>query len=192
MPYISDAKRERARWMTLAELITHITEHDGCGRHSAEKQIRDALGDRKLIGKWEDATADQLRRRLPTDAPFPVPPGSADHGPTQVPDRPPYKAGFWQQARIDGDRVFDPETESWRTLLILKDSVFRLWSGPSVTSAGTKSGIEKSRKEKTNPQYTSVITPSAPRGPDPAKIPDILECLNTAPKFPSTTSMLPR
>ena len=120
-PYISDAERERARWMTLTELTAEVTKHHR-GR-PADQQIRNALDDRKLIIKWEDATADQRRRRRPTDPPPMSHPNGVDQGPALVPDWPPNEAGFWQQARIDGDKVFDPVTEHWRTLLLLRRSV---------------------------------------------------------------------
>jgi len=51
-------------------------------------------------------------------------------GPSQdltVPDWPPHKGDFWQKARIDGDKVFDPETERGRTLLVLRWSVQQIW-----------------------------------------------------------------
>jgi hypothetical protein len=124
-PYISDAERERARWMTLAELIAHTAKHHG--RRSALKQIRGALDDRKLIAKWEDATADQLRRKLPTDPPPMTDADGPPQGPTLLPDWPPNKTSFWQQARIRGSKVFDPETECWRTLLLLRWSVQQSW-----------------------------------------------------------------
>jgi hypothetical protein len=123
-PYISDAERERARWMTLTELTADVTKHHR-GR-PADQQIRNALGDRKLITMWEVARADQRRRRRPTDPPPMSHPDGVDPGPTLVPDRPPNKADFWQQARVDGDRVFDPETGRWRTLL-LRRSVQQIW-----------------------------------------------------------------
>jgi hypothetical protein len=104
MPYISDAERERARWMTLMELIAHV-EREGCERSAALKQIRNALSDRKLRIKWEKEPLRLSRYIL-------------------YAHQPPEGASFWQQADIDDDaKVFDPETENRRTLLILKNDV---------------------------------------------------------------------
>ena len=121
MPYISDAERERARWMTLTELIAHV-EREGCERSAALKQIRNALSDRKLRIKWEKEPLRLSRYIL-------------------YAHQPPEGASFWQQADIDDDaKVFDPETENRRTLLILKDDVFALWPVPSVAAAASESG----------------------------------------------------
>src|SRR5262249_28757007 len=101
MPYISDAERERARWMKLAEAVAHVEEYDGCDR-PAFKQLCDALGARKLRNEFEDQKwFDWL----------------------------PERASFWQQARIRiGDaKVFDPDAGEWRTLLVLKVDILRLW-----------------------------------------------------------------
>jgi hypothetical protein len=139
-PYISDAERERARWMTLTELTADVTKrHRG---RPADQQIRNALDDRKLIIKWEDATADQLRRRRPTDPPAMSHPDGLE-GSTLVPDRPPDKAGFWQQACIDGDKVFDPETERWRTLLLRRLSVQQIWPSRKGGAPIKYRGIEE-------------------------------------------------
>jgi hypothetical protein len=121
MPYISDAERERARWMTLTELIAHV-EREGCDRSAALKQIRNALGDRKLRIKWEKEPLRLSQYIL-------------------YAHQPPEGASFWQQADIGGDaKVLDPETENRRTLLILKDDVFELWPVPSVAAAASESG----------------------------------------------------
>ena len=114
MPYISDAEHERARWIPLAELIAHVAKHDGCNRASALKQICDALGDRKLHIKW------QSEKPIHSDPEI------------LVADWPPDDARAWQAAIIRRDRVFDPWAKRWRTLLILKHSIFRLWPGPSA------------------------------------------------------------
>ena len=97
-------------------------KHDSCDRDSALKQLRKALGDRKLRIKWDK----ELLRLSPY---------------ILYAHRPPEGTTFWQQARIDDDdKVLDPETENWRTLLILKDDVFQFWPETSVASAGSESG----------------------------------------------------
>jgi hypothetical protein len=126
LPYISAAELERARWMTLAEALAHVAEHDRCDRRSALKQLRDALGDGKLHYEWA-----KERLRLSTYY-------------LLYAHRPPKSANFWQRARIRGAKVFDPETNIFRTLLILKDDIFQLWPKrpevASVASAGSESG----------------------------------------------------
>jgi hypothetical protein len=122
---MTEAERERERWMTLAEAIAHIAKHDGCDRDSALKQLRGALGDRRLHNKWEDQR-----------------PNHACEGMIISPDWPPDDASSWQQAdiQVDTGKVFDPSRRRWRTLLILKDSVSQIWGDPSVASAGSESG----------------------------------------------------
>jgi len=143
-PYISDAERERRQWMTLTELTADVTKrHRG---RPADQQIRNALDDGRLIIKWEDATADQRRRRLPTDPP-PVASPDWGLGPMLVPDWPPHKGGFWQQARIDGDKVFDPETERWRTLLVRRSSAQQIWRS---RKGGAPSKYRDKIEEKTS------------------------------------------
>jgi hypothetical protein len=108
--------------MTLAELIALIAEHDDCNRSTAWKQICDALSDRKLHIKWEK---EPLRL-----SPYIV-----------YVHRPPEGASFWQQADVDDNgKVFDLETDNRRTLLILRDDVFKndvfqLWPKPSAATA---------------------------------------------------------
>lgn len=61
MPYVSKADRERAQhseqWTTLAEAVTHVLSRDGCSRAKALKQLREALADRRIPVKWQDADA---------------------------------------------------------------------------------------------------------------------------------------
>jgi hypothetical protein len=107
--------------MTLAEAIDWICRCDGCDRRSALKQLRDALGDRKLHIKW-----DKERIRL---SPYIL-----------YAHRPPEDASFWKQARIRSAKVLDPETENYRTLLILKDDILQLWPDQSIATAAPQSG----------------------------------------------------
>jgi hypothetical protein len=110
--YISDAKRERARWMTFAEAVAHVAKQVPCDSDHAEQQVRDALTDRKLIARWEDqAKAASIW---------------AD-GPTPILDLPPDDPRFWQQTPIREHMVFDPHTQRERRLLLLRFNVQQIW-----------------------------------------------------------------
>lgn len=113
MAYISDAERARDHWMTYPDLIAFVSRTVGCSCKDADQQARNALSDGKLIIVWEDALL----------------PGCRDHaaGPTPRLDFPPKDGAFWQQAVVRDDEVFDPATERWRTLLILRSVVPRVW-----------------------------------------------------------------
>jgi hypothetical protein len=114
MPYISDAERERARWMTLAEAVAHVEERDRCDRHSALQQLCNALGDRKVRYKFEDLKWFDMK---------------------------PEHADFWQQPRTiwpSDYKVFDPYGFVTRTVLVYKDDIFKFWPELSVASAGSR------------------------------------------------------
>jgi hypothetical protein len=113
LPYTSKAELERERWMTLAQAIAYVAEHDGCDCRSALEQLCDAICDRSVSSKWED------RKWFDWEA---------------------QRASFWARIRIRDAKVADPETGQWRTLLVLKDDVFRIWPEPSAATAGSESG----------------------------------------------------
>jgi hypothetical protein len=119
MPYISEAKCERARWMTFEEAIALISRTDGCDPGCTEQQLRDALSDRKLFTKWEDQAMP--RHRQPTGH------GGSEAGPTPILDRPPDDPPFWQQTPIREGMVFDPFTQRERRLLLLRFNVQQIW-----------------------------------------------------------------
>jgi hypothetical protein len=122
LPYISKAERERARWMTLAETLAHIAESDGCDRRSALKQLCGALGDNQIIAIWEDSSDSR--------------------------DRPTRDATFWQPARFRGNKVFDPSTERWRTLLINKSNILEHWPERSETASVVPATSESQQASK--------------------------------------------
>jgi hypothetical protein len=127
LPYISDAKRERARWMTLAEMIAYVMKHDDCDHSSATEQLCDAICDGKIRSKWED--------RKWFDSP----------------------ARFWARIRISDAKVADPGTGEWRTLLVLKDDVFRIWPEPSVASAASERGQETEHRSNVVPTAKAKV-----------------------------------
>jgi hypothetical protein len=123
VPYISDAKRERARWMTLKEAVAHVTEHDGCDRRSAWKQLRAAVGDRKILVRWEDqkpSHASQGGLLIPPD----WPPEEGDRW--EDTDGAPH-IWDWQRVPIRGAKVFDPFTQRDRVLLLSRLDVQQIW-----------------------------------------------------------------
>jgi hypothetical protein len=141
--------------MTLAEVIAHIAEHDGCDRRSALKQVRDALGDRRLHIKWDKERIRVSKYILYTH-------------------RPPEGASFWKQARIRGAKVFDPETENWRTLLILKNDVFKLWPTPSdLASVATTASESGQATENAN-----VVPVTKAKGGAPSAKEEIYQALD--------------
>ena len=117
MPYKSKAERKHELFMTLADTINRISKQDNCSWDEAKDQIRAALADNAIAPlRWEDE-----------------PPTAVSTAPV---DR-----DFWEKADIRRDgRVFDPWTNQWRMLLVLKHSIFKHWPKPSVASAGSESG----------------------------------------------------
>jgi hypothetical protein len=54
MPYISAARRERANWQRLPEVVELIVKVDGCQPEEAQRQISEALADGDLWPlRWE-------------------------------------------------------------------------------------------------------------------------------------------
>jgi hypothetical protein len=124
VPYVTEAERERAKWMTLGEVVGHVIEHESCTKREALRQIRAAIGDGKLFARWED---ERPRH------------GSPD-GIVIAPDRPPrngeqwrdsdegaWKVWCWQRAVIRGDRLLDPRTRRPRVLLLSQFEVQQTW-----------------------------------------------------------------
>jgi hypothetical protein len=113
LPYISKAERERARWMTLNEAVDRICQHHNCDRREAIRQIRKALADNALAPlRWEDQLIKPNFATLP-----------------------PIDRRFWEEARFQRGRVFDPWTKQWRVLLIPKLRINEHW--PERTEAAS-------------------------------------------------------
>lgn len=93
-------------------MIALVAMHDRCDRDSAERQVRDALGDHKLFPlKWED---ERINHGL-------------TGGITIIFDEPPRDAAFWLVVEIHGDKIFDPLTRRERVLLISRFAVQQIW-----------------------------------------------------------------
>jgi hypothetical protein len=122
MPYKTTAEKEREKWMTLPEAVTHIRSADGCDEEEARRQLIAALAEglRPLgVLKWE-------RERNDRSPPMGYTPATT---PTDTPPTGP----AWLKAKIrwkDG-RVRDDWGEykpgKWRVLLIQRHSVHRVW-----------------------------------------------------------------
>ena len=52
MPYVSKLERERAQWMTLAQVVKYIQDQEGCNRDQALAQILMALSDGEIPARW--------------------------------------------------------------------------------------------------------------------------------------------
>ena len=80
----------QSEYMTVADVVNHVIQHDGCNDDSALKQIREWLTDAShrghitLVAKWESMN---------------------DYPAAQLWDQPPNDPAFWQKARICGARV---------------------------------------------------------------------------------------
>ena len=52
MPYVSNADRERAHWMTLNETLAFIRAAEGCSRKEARRQLGLAVADQEVEARW--------------------------------------------------------------------------------------------------------------------------------------------
>jgi hypothetical protein len=54
MPYMSEAQRDRAKWLLISELVELVRTAEACSAEDAQRQIRAALADGALWPlKWE-------------------------------------------------------------------------------------------------------------------------------------------
>jgi hypothetical protein len=131
MPYVSRAKRERARWMTLHEALAHIATVEGLALETAWDQLRDAIGDGEAAVRWADVSLD-----LSTI-------GGGHY--VEEDDVPPSVKWFWKSAWVEfegeGSVLDDPACRAknirlkliredelhYRPLLVRREAVERLW-----------------------------------------------------------------
>ena len=64
MPYQGKEARERLRWMTPAEAVDHVVLTEHCERVVALSEIRLALGEGDIPGRW---AASPLPAVIPSD-----------------------------------------------------------------------------------------------------------------------------
>jgi hypothetical protein len=131
MPYVSNADRERARWMTLREAVEHIEEVEHRGFRAAWDQLRAAIGDQKVLVRWANVSLDL---------------SSIDEGRyIEEDDVPPRERWFWKSARAiftgDGRILDDPARHGksarlkliregkicYRPVLVRRDAVEQIW-----------------------------------------------------------------
>jgi hypothetical protein len=137
MSYVSPAERERQRWITLKEAISHIQRVDGCDEVIAFAQLRRALADGAIEARWGP---DEFSPRL-----FEIQPGRRIR-----------LATFWRTVPIDEEGGFipggypedlpdaDPDIEDNSPeqympkryyLFVLRDSISRHWASPDPENA---------------------------------------------------------
>jgi hypothetical protein len=108
VPYISEAQRERAKWLELAELVAQVRAMDGCSVEDAHAQIRAALRDGTISSlRWHPPPAFIPSGGSGVQLPAFAPPGASDH---------------WLAVKIDWERsrVFDTFAQAERKLLLIE------------------------------------------------------------------------
>ena len=130
----------QSEYMTVADVVNHVIQHDGCNDNSALKQIREWLTDAShrghitFVAKWESMN---------------------DYPAAQLWDRPPNDPAFWQKVRICGARVFDPYGNCWRTLWLRSECVRRVWRA-QLTAATPQADGSHRKGGPTNPVRNKV------------------------------------
>lgn len=116
MPYQGKEARERLRWMTLAEAVDHVVLTEHCERVVALSEIRLALGEGDIPGRW---------------AASPLPAGFYPLGlpPIFSSDNVRIDHEYWSQVLI----LLDPDCRAVdragpRQLLLLRSRVLELWA----------------------------------------------------------------
>ena len=149
MAYVSKVAKDRALWMTPSETLAHICATERCPPKEAQRQIRHALADAKLILRWADSKPIAYYKS-----------GRAKFGmdqPPKEPDAIQNEDHDWLKAKIDWDsgKTHDPQAHflnkmrrmgaeragttphQWdaeRLLLLLKSSVMKLWPIPTMST----------------------------------------------------------
>ena len=148
MAYVSNAERERARWMTAAEAIKHIQKAASCGRDEAWIQLSKAIADGVVPTRWADVSFEPSTGR----------PGHYVEHYSDEDDVPPTSKWFWAGAWFrfsGGGRVLDDPARrprsvrrklalsgrlEFRPLLVLRDAVDAIWLVASRTVADVETG----------------------------------------------------
>ncbi len=158
MPYRSPTEIERDRWQTISDATRHVRRVEDCDEAEALRQLSAALENRALFAKWDE----------PPSVTGPNVWGQFDESPEYSPS--------WFGPQRRGDEVLDdagateegraPKRRRWRTLLILKHDVARLWppgpKKPDRTTAASETACRtwletemgKSPERPTGPKAT--------------------------------------
>jgi hypothetical protein len=73
LPYVSNAEKEAAEWISQAQAIEHIRKVDACSESEARRQLHSAASDRPEIvhphdWAWRHPGGPFVRRRIPSRA----------------------------------------------------------------------------------------------------------------------------
>lgn len=147
MPYIPEAARRRAQWVTLRETVERVRRVDGCDEAAAHDQIRALLTDHP-IAAWDGPDLPMLHadgtlvltnwsgtsraywRGSPDDLPLLLASGRVGQALLMLAPR---SAAFWREAQIRDGKLFDPVARRWHALLLPRASVLKAW--PPAPSA---------------------------------------------------------
>jgi hypothetical protein len=175
MPYKSKAERERERWMTLPEAVTHIRSADNCDVTDARQRLLKLLADGlRATGplKWEKEKDDK-----------PPPFGSTSMiGPS---DTPPLGQDWlkakirWRNGKVRNDWT-EHKYGKWRTPLLLRAKVEQHWpvSSPAApTNAPLGTMRDQSKRPHASPEVdraTLALKVLYPDGnvPDQTSVPN--------------------
>lgn len=207
MAYVPKAAKDRALWITPKEAVAHVCGIERCKPKEAERQIRHALADTKLLLRWADAKPIGYYKS-----------GRAKFGMDQPPKEPnaiQNEDHDWLKVKIDWDsgKTHDPQAhffnklrrmdaaskgkaprlwDNERPLLLLKKSIEKEWPTPD-TVTNTRPAHHTGAPGRPTPwhYYESEVTRRWKAGGlGDAKLSDLADSLMawqktlSAPKFP--------
>ncbi|MGH7119552.1 MAG: hypothetical protein ACREFP_11285 [Acetobacteraceae bacterium] len=157
MPYVSKADRERAQWMTLREAVEHVRAIEKCSAKEALRQIASAVNDHAVGAVYEDSEGRPLPQ-TPMISGSRRAPRPLYRRPLLALDEHHVQSGTFELPAIDEASLTQkgrellaagkfPEAEERLVVLLLRETVFRIWGGePKVVplakpeSPGSKGG----------------------------------------------------
>jgi hypothetical protein len=152
MSYVPRAQRERQKWMTLKEAVSHIRQVDDSDEEIALKDLRAALADGEVESRWANERASQffvipiIRNVAPRVEPkareefWLTVPIDLDGGGT-IPE-------LWldnlrrtkdQEGTVgEEDDDDDDDTPSRYFVFVLKDKILEIWKGQELEKTGER------------------------------------------------------